>query len=154
MLRLGLWALVCLPVLAQLPSPQIPGNLIPPAPYFPELNTYLGLTNAQTSQLSQNLTDYFRLVSERRARITQVQSEIRDETAKSPLNPSALGIRYAEVEAICRNVQEEAAATQRRSLGLLTVAQAAKLKVLDDAVKLLPVINESRSAGVLTPPSM
>lgn len=83
----------------------------------------------------------------------QVQSEIRDETAKSPLDPAALGIRYAEIETICRNVRDEGVSVQTRNLTLLTDAQKVKLKALDDAYKLLPVINEAQNAGLLSPPA-
>ena len=83
----------------------------------------------------------------------QVQSEIRDETAKSPLDPAALGIRYAEIETICRNVRDEAVAMQTRNLTVLTDAQKLKLKALDDAIKLQPVINEAQKAGLLAPPN-
>jgi hypothetical protein len=99
-----------------------------------------------------NLNDYSSLVGQRQQRIFQVQSEISDETARSPLDPAALGIRYAEIETICRNVRDEAAATQTRNLTVLTDAQKVKLKALDDAYKLLPVINEAQSAGLLAPP--
>jgi hypothetical protein len=122
------------------------------APVFPLLKTYLGLTEAQIMQIVTNLDEYGRLVAQRQQRINQVQSEVQQETEKSPLDPAALGIRYAEIETICRNVREEAAAAQNRNLTLLTDVQKAKLKVLEDAYKLLPVITEAQSAGVLAPP--
>jgi hypothetical protein len=81
-----------------------------------------------------------------------VQSEIQQETAKSPLDPAALGIRYAEIEAICRNVKDESAAAQKRNIALLTDAQAVKLKALEDALKLAPIINEAQQSGLLAPP--
>jgi len=136
---------------AQVPTPLPPVKL-PPIMAFQELRVYLGLTDTQVSQLLQNLDDYSRLVSQRQQRIFQVQSEIRDETAKSPLDPAALGIRYAEIETICRNVRDEAAATQTRNLSVLTDAQKVKLKALEDAMKLQPVINEAQNAGLLSPP--
>jgi hypothetical protein len=126
--------------------------MLPPTIAFQQLRVYLGLTDTQVSQLLQNLNDYGRLVSQRQERMYQVQSEIRDETAKSPLDPAALGIRYAEIETICRNVRDEAGATQTRNLTVLTDAQKVKLKALDDAYKLLPVINEAQNAGLLSPP--
>lgn len=82
----------------------------------------------------------------------QVQSEITDETVKMPLDPSSLGIRYAEIETICRNVNDEAAAVQTRNLAPLADAQKLKLKALEDAYKLLPAINDSQDAGLLSSP--
>jgi hypothetical protein len=116
-----------------------------------QVKAYLGLTDVQVSQIVLNLNDYGRLASQRQQRIFQVQSEIQQETAKSPLDPSALGIRYAEIEAICRTVKDEAAAAQRRNLALLTDAQAVKVKALEDALKLAPMINEAHQAGLLAP---
>jgi hypothetical protein len=150
---LPLWFLVlgCIQASAQ-PQP-FPGNIIPASRIaFPQIQAYLGLTSDQIARLVQNLTDYNQLVAQRQQRIYQVQSEIRDETAKSPLDPAALGIRYAEIESICRNVHDEAVAAQTRNLAILTDAQKAKLKALEDAVKLLPVINEAQNVGILAPP--
>jgi hypothetical protein len=140
-------AQVGIPVPAPLPPVRLP-----PAIALQQLRAYLGLTDTQASQLLQNLDDYGRLVSLRQQRMFQVQSEIRDETAKSPLDPAALGIRYAEIETICRNVRDESAATQTRNLTMLTDAQKVKLKALDDAYKLMPVINEAQNVGLLSPP--
>ena len=123
-----------------------------PQPAFQQVKAYLGLTDAQVSQIVLNLNDYGRLVAQRQQRMFQVQSEIQVETARSPLDPAALGIRYAEIESICRNVRDESVAAQDRNLGTLTDAQKAKLKALDDAYKLLPTINEAQNAGLLAPP--
>ena len=124
-----------------------------PGPPFQQVKAYLGLTDAQVTQIVLNLNDYGRLVSQRQQRMYQVQSEIRDETAKSPLDPAALGIRYAEIETICRNVRDESIAAQNRNLAILTDAQRPKLKALEDAYKLLPVINEAQNAGLLSAPA-
>jgi len=123
-----------------------------PQPPFQQVKAYLELTDAQVTQIVLNLNDYGRLVAQRQQRMFQVQSEIQEETAKSPLDPAALGIRYAEIEAICRNVRDEGIAAQNRNLAVLTDAQKAKLKVLEDASKLFPIINEAQNAGLLTPP--
>jgi hypothetical protein len=143
----GLLAAAGVPASAQT---AFPGNRIPAL--SEATVSYFGLTTTQLTQITQNLDDYLRLTSQRQQRIFQVQSEIQEETAKSPLNPMALGIRYAEIEAICRNVKDEAAAAQKRNLALLTDAQAVKLKALEDALKLAPIFNEAQQAGLLAPP--
>ncbi len=139
-------------------SASIPGQaqlIIPgpsPQPPFQQVKTYLGLTDAQVTQIALNLNDYGRLVSQRQQRMFQVQLEIQVETAKSPLDPAALGIRYAEIETICRNVRDEGIAAQNRNLGILTDTQKAKLKALDDTYKLYPIISEAQNAGLLSAP--
>jgi hypothetical protein len=117
-----------------------------------QTKAYLGLTDAQVSQIVLNLNDYGRYVAAKQQRMFQVQSEIQQETAKSPLDPAALGIRYAEIEANCRNIKDEAIAVQNRNLAILTDDQKIKLKTLQDAYKLLPVLVDASNAGVLTPP--
>src|SRR3954453_4634177 len=122
-------------------------------PALPQLKAYLALTDAQISQIGQNLTQYSQLANQRQQRMFQVQGEIQQETAKSRLDPMALGMRYAEIEAICRNVKDEGVAAQNRILALLTDAQKAKVKILHDPYSLWPIIAEAQNAGVLAPPA-
>jgi hypothetical protein len=72
-----------------------------------------------------------------------VQGEIGEETAKDPLNPGALGVRYAEVEAIRREIAERNKKLIADNLAVLTSAQALKLKALEEALKLVPTSNEA-----------
>ena len=90
-LSVALLSLGCISSQAQI---GIPGPFWQPA--FQQVKAYLGLTDAQVSQIVLNLNDYGRLVAQRQQRMFQVQSEIQVETARSPLDPAALGIRYAE----------------------------------------------------------
>jgi len=131
-------------------SGQNPPN--PPFPLF-ELKQYLVLNDDQFAKLIQNISDYSQMVNVRQQRMFQVQGEIRDETAKSPLDPMALGVRYAEVETICRNLADEAGKLADRNKAILTDAQKVKLKVLEDAYKLFPLISQAQSASLLTLPA-
>ena len=45
-------------------------------------------------------------VYRKRVRVEQIQLEIRDETAKDPLDPMELGIRYAEFQAFCEYLMD------------------------------------------------
>jgi hypothetical protein len=123
-----------------------------PKPQFQEMKAYLGLSDAQLAQITINLNQYIQLIFQRQQRIYQVQTEIQQETAKSPLDPAALGIRYAEIETICRNVNDEAKAAQDRNQALLTDVQKVKLRALEEASNLLVLIAEGRNAGMLAPP--
>lgn len=120
-----------------------------PIPFF-DLKQYLGLSDDQFAKLMQNISDYGQVVNTRQQRMFQVQSEIRDETGKSPLDPLALGLRYAEVETICRNIREEANGLMDRNKAILTDAQKVKLKALEDAYKLFPLISQAQSASLLS----
>jgi hypothetical protein len=117
---------------------------------YPQLQQYLQLTNAQVTAISQANRRFTEWSLEKQIRIGTVQREIAEETAKSPLDPMALGIRYAEIEAICREVRERESDVQKSNINQLTDAQKTKLKTLEDAWKLLPTISEAQAARLLS----
>ena len=134
-----------LPVCAQtLPviTPMTPG-------LGPELVSYLQLTPQQVTDMGKIQADWAAFQSSRYQRMSQVQIEISQETQKSPLDPMALGLRYAEVESIRRELAKENGAVGERMRGLLTDAQKNKVKTLEEAMKLLPVISQAQCAQLL-----
>ena len=78
-----------------------------------------------------------------------VQSEIADETVKEALDPVALGVRYVELEVICREMKNQMAVYQKKNIGGLTVAQQAKLAALRDAIKLASIISEAQTVNLI-----
>ncbi len=121
-----------------------------PVPYSPlaAVREFLQLTDSQAQTILANNDEYDRFSNEKQGRIRQVQSEIAEETAKSPLDPNALGIRYAEIETICREMKDRAKEYRTRNLDILNDAQKAKVKVLEDAMKLAPVISQAQLANL------
>jgi hypothetical protein len=117
---------------------------------YPQLQQYLQLTNTQVTAISQANRRFTEWTLEKQIRIATVQREIAEETARSPLDPMALGVRYAEVEAICREVRERESDVQKSNVNLLNDAQKARLKSLEDAWKLLPTISEAQAARLLS----
>ena len=89
----------------------------------PQLREYLQLTPTQVLGISFNNDYYDRQQAIRSLRIAEVQAEIAVETAKDPLDSAALGVRYAEIELIRRDLREarqrhaetESDATERRT---------------------------------------
>ncbi|MGC4053596.1 MAG: hypothetical protein QM757_30780 [Paludibaculum sp.] len=128
-----------LPLQAQSRGWSLPQTLI----------TYLGLTDSQAQQIVKNNDSYADLVAQKNSRIWQVQSEISDETAKDPIDPSALGVRYMEVELICRDIKKAGDDLRKNNLALLTDAQKVKLTALEEAMKLAPVYSDAQSAYLL-----
>jgi hypothetical protein len=114
-----------------------------------QVKDFLKLSDSQLQTILTNNDDYNRWSSEKQTRIRQVQSEIADETAKDTLDPNALGIRYAEVETICREMKNQATAYQKKNTDALTDPQKSKLKVLEDAIKLAPVISEAQYGNLI-----
>lgn len=108
------------------------------------------MTDAQVQTILQNNADYARWLAGKQSRISQVQSELVIETAKEPLDPSALGIRYAEIETICRQMKTESADTLTKNVTVLSDAQKAKLQALAEIVKLLPILSEAQATNLLS----
>lgn len=129
---------------------QVIGNpFVPQQPPLIQLKEFLQLTDAQYSTLFQNMGQYQRTVSERQLRMSTVRNEIATETARENPDPTELGTRYAEIELICRGIDDEAKRLQERNRALLTDAQKARLKLLDDAWKLLPTISQAQQVMLL-----
>ena len=80
------------------------------------LRDYLQLSDSQLQAILGNNEQYNRWSAGKQARIQQVQIEIADETAKEQPDPMALGVRYAEVAGICREMRDQAAAYQKSTL--------------------------------------
>src|SRR5690242_18350652 len=113
-----------------------------PFPYFQPLSRlkdFLQLSDAQLQTILSNNGAFNDFVLTKGRRIAQVQTEIAEETQKETLDPVALGVRYAEIESICRDMKGQAATYQQRNTSVLTDPQKTKLQMLQDAIKLAPV---------------
>src|SRR5712691_11410240 len=80
---------------------SLPGlaQILGPISFFPaDLKQYLSLTDTQVNAIVQLTSDYSQMAFDKQQRIFQVQNEIADENRKDPLDPMALGQRYAEIE--------------------------------------------------------
>ncbi len=143
---LALALLLALPVLAQGPVPQ------PPIRLWPELVKFLELTPQQVLDLGRLEAEWQRFLAVKTRRVAQVEREIRDATLAETVDPLALGLRYAELEAICRECRDMDKRTMERARGLLTPAQLQRLASLEQAWRLLPVIAEADAAHLIEAP--
>ena len=131
---------------AQTPPPPNPGFYPQP---LAQVKEFLQLSDAQVQAILANNEEYNRWSAAKQARGSQVQGEIAEETAKEALNPMALGVRYVEVETICWEMKAQAAMSLKKNVDVLTAPQKAKLQVLQDAIKLAPVVSEAQSGNLL-----
>jgi hypothetical protein len=123
---------------------------MPGGPGFPAaLRLYLELSDTQIDSISFLNADYQRFVQAKQWRMGQVQQELMDELAKDPLDPMAIGLRYAEMEATRRQFSAELARTRTKIRAVLTEPQAKKLKALEDITKLLPIFSEAVQVNLL-----
>jgi hypothetical protein len=116
---------------------------------YPQLKQYFGLSDTQVGKI-QGLNSGFQLyLAMKYARVTQIQKELTIETAKTALDPLALGVRYTELELICREATRTQSDLVKNVQAVLTAAQQPKWQALQDAYKLLPVIQEGQQANLL-----
>jgi hypothetical protein len=121
-----------------------------PAPsVVADIKSYLEITDSQLAAIASINSDYNKVASEKAARVMQVQSELALETAKSPLDPTALGLRYAEIEVICRELGDKVKAANSKVRAVFADFQIARLKALEDAARLQSLIAQAQSANLL-----
>src|SRR5260370_32846021 len=118
------------------------------------LVTYLQLSNDQLTAISAIQQEYNDWAAQKSQRAAQVQQEIVEQTGKSPLDPMELGVRYAELEAICRDAKDHLRDVNTRIVAALNDAQKSKLKALDDAISLQPVISQAQIGNILPFPGV
>ena len=143
---------ICLGAMTVFAQGQGPGQgTILPFPLFPpELQKYLDLTNTQVDAIRRANLELTTFTARKQFRMAQVQAEIREWTAKDPIDAMQLGVRYAELEGIRREIADEQKKAVSKARGVLNAAQLAKLKVLEDAVKLQPLINDAVCENLMT----
>lgn len=105
-------------------------------PALTQIREYLALTETQFSRIQQQNNDFSRWSFTQSQRMFEVQREIGVETARQPLDPVALGLRYAEVETIRRVIAERSAKLVPDNVAVLTEVQKMKLKALEEAMRL------------------
>ena len=126
-------------------SPTAHTQTAPPS----SLAEYLALTGEQKEAIAANNAAYTRASLLKQNRLAQVEQEIREETGRDPLSAGALGVRYVEIETACRELADEGRKTRDRNLALLTEAQKTRIKALEEALRLLPLAQESQGAGLV-----
>ncbi len=74
----------------------------------------------------------------------QIQIEILEETSRDTPSAQALGVRYVEIEGICRELAGSGKAIRDKNLAVLTEQQKTRLAVLEEALRLSPVAREAQ----------
>jgi len=124
-------------------------TLPPPPQALAQMKQFLGLTDDQVNAILKNNSDYNSFSLQQQRQIQNAQLQIAVETAKDPLDPVALGTLYAGIESACRDLRDRSATSQKQNISILTDGQRAKLNVLNDALKLAPIISEAQFGNLL-----
>jgi len=126
----------------------------PPQPEFPgELKRFLELTDAQAQAIQKLNADSDELAVRKAQRASQVQGEIVEVSAPDPIEVSAIGMRYVELEVIRRELRDELVRMRAKVLELLTPAQRARQQALEEAMNLHLAALQAQYTGVLAPPA-
>jgi len=133
-----------------LAAAQTPGPGQRPA-FSPDLQRYLELTNEQLLSMVRIHAEFQRLYLEKQLRAGQVQRELVEEMGRESLDPPGIGLRYAEIETIRRQLRDEWGRGRARLTALLTDAQKARLRALEEARKLRPLIDQAECENLLEP---
>jgi len=129
-------------VLAQMPGPPFPESL----------RAYLQLTSAQMDSINGLNRDYDQFAAQKQARVNDVQLDIQQQTSAENLDAMALGVRYAEIESIRRDLNDKRNDLRANISKVLSDPQRPKVKALADARGLLPLAATAGCAYFLTAP--
>ena len=120
----------------------------------PELKDFLQLTESQAEDITRLNQGYDTLLQQKYERLYQVQREI-DQAIREPVpDTTAVGLGYVELESIRRGLNEELGRIRTAGRALLNDSQKARLKLLEDALALQPMVMDAQCASLLTPPEM
>jgi hypothetical protein len=121
------------------------------APLVTSLLEYLDLSGAQITRLRQSAADFNRFYQEKALRYQQVARELTEENAREVLDAQALGLRYIEQEAICRELRAAHQQNFDRNTAILTDLQKARLRALDVVGPQLTLAQSAANQNLLEP---
>lgn len=142
-------ALVCLFLLSAVVYAQ---GVIPINRLRPSLQRYLRLTEAQMQEMRRNVAQHSSLQSAALERILAVNLEIGVETRKPNPDPEALGMRYQEIDALCRQAEIPLHSLQEVQLRVLNDGQRRLLGPLREARRLEVLARFARAAFLIPSP--
>ena len=120
--------------------------------YLPVLREYLDVSTPQLEAIGRLNQEHDEWTWTKQLRLAQVQREIWQERDRTSPDPAALGVRMLEVEAICRELAARVTDLRARLTALLTEAQRTKLRTLQEALRLVPAIQQAQTVKLLDGP--
>jgi hypothetical protein len=125
----------------------------------PALRNYLELTDTQNTRIPQLNRQYLLYRLQKGNRQAVVQRELTEEMRRDTLDPTAIGLRYVELETIRREIEAEQTKTIKDIQALLTPVQRTRLDGLTEVLRrfdlacaavafnLLPALLPDRTGG-------
>ncbi len=119
---------------------------------FDALKTYLGLTDTQVAALKQARTDVAEAAKPTRQENAEKARALREEMAKANPDSATVGRLMTELKQSRSGFSANRTQLREKSLAVLTDAQKAKLKTLEEAAALQRQVHEARMSGLLDLP--
>ena len=117
---------------------------------FPtDLKQYLNLTAREVAAIQQAATHYNQVAASKQLRLLEIRNEIAAETRKTQPDALTLGVEYAEIESIRRDLATQQAALRDQLRASLGPAQRDKLSALSDARNLLPIAYDAQCENLI-----
>ncbi|GEM_PF-2396938 len=140
--------LAAAPLLMQAQTTTDPTPIV--APTYALLVKYLDLKADQVTALTRLELQYQHYIATKQSRVAEVNKEIRQLTLAQTVDAAGLGVRYAELEAICREARDTGQQTSANARKLMTTDQLAELTTLEQAYALVPVIVQADSIHLIS----
>ncbi len=124
-----------------------------PAPNVTDLKTFLGLTDAQVTQLRdlrQQEREALRTVAQQ---IAEKRRALGEALQAGSTDATALGQLLVDIQNLRKQIQTTNENFRSQALALLTADQKAKLAQLEAAAKLAPAIRQATALNLLAPPA-
>ncbi|MGQ9915913.1 MAG: hypothetical protein ACUVS7_00715 [Bryobacteraceae bacterium] len=135
-----------LPLCAQMPGDAAPIRA------WPGLVKFLELTSNQILALGRIELEWQRYLAGKARRAAEVEKGIREATLAEVVDPMALGLRYMELEAICRESRDQDRRTRELARKVLNDTQLARIAALEQAYRLLPLVAQADAAHLVDAP--
>ncbi len=116
------------------------------------LKTYLGLSDTQVASLRQARTDAFDQAKPNMKDAAQKARDLRAEMNKANPDPTAVGRLMTEMKQMREQGRSTQTQVREKSMAVLSEAQKAKLKTLEEAAALQDAVREARMSGLLNAP--
>lgn len=133
--------------LAAQPAPRGGGW---PGAALAEIKAYLSLTDAQVTSLEQLRQQQREAVRSDLEQIRVKQGELKAAVERS--DAAAAGRLLIEIEGIHKRLQQAHERYRAQATAMLNDAQKAKLKALEEAAKLMPLVGQAGALHLLPPP--
>lgn len=112
---------------------------------------FLELTETQEARLREIVEPFYQWKETQSDRIRQVEAEIQEEAKKTPPDPMALGVRFAELESIRRHSVERLEEVIRLRRSVLTPEQLRRVQLLEQAARLSDTVQDANCELVMLP---